>query len=568
MNTPALTLRFLLARWLPLLALALSGAAAWAQEDPPGRVATVSHLEGSVAFAPAGETEWTDALINRPITRGDRLWTDPGGRAEVHLGSAALHMGSETFLEVIALDDDVLQLSLNEGTLNVRVRQLDGGENFEITTPQLAFRATQPGDYRIDADVASGTTRVTVRSGIAVVHGAGGGALQLQAGQRMAFAGRDLAAAAWHIAGDDGLDAWAAARNHLEDRSIAARYVPRDVVGYQQLDEHGVWALDATYGPVWYPRAVAADWAPYRYGRWDWIAPWGWTWIDDAPWGFAPFHYGRWAQIGARWCWVPGQLGPRPVYAPALVAFVGGGSWNLTMGSGPGIAWFPLAPGEYWRPAYRTSAVYVRNVNRHVFGHRSAGDYFHQRRPDAITAVRVEDFNRGRPVHQHWNRGSRIDLSRAPVQVQPVLPEPRRWGGASRDERRVQPRMQPPAPGVIGRPQTRRDDHEQQQREHAARQQQAQHEHTLRQQQAARERFTRQQERQQERQQMRGRPQPQPSLPQTDAPAAVHVPPTAARDDGRERAQDRGWRGQQRREERAVQREGEGGRGRRDHRIN
>ena len=31
---------------------------------------------------------------------------------------------------------------------------------------------------------------------------------------------------------------------------------------------------------------------------WVWLRPWGWTWVDDAPWGFAPFHYGRWLWWG------------------------------------------------------------------------------------------------------------------------------------------------------------------------------------------------------------------------------------------------------------------------------
>ena len=68
-------------------------------------------------------------------------------------------------------------------------------------------------------------------------------------------------------------------------------------------------------------RYVAAGWAPYRYGRWAWVSPWGWTWIDDARWGFAPFHYGRWAYASNRWCWVPGPRYVHAVYAPALVAW-------------------------------------------------------------------------------------------------------------------------------------------------------------------------------------------------------------------------------------------------------
>ncbi|HSV35424.1 MAG TPA: DUF6600 domain-containing protein [Ramlibacter sp.] len=440
------TPRFL-SRCFALAALLLTTLGALAQADPPARVGGLSHLEGSVAYASAGETGWSDAVLNRPITQGDRVFTDPGARAEVHLGSASLHLDSQTFLEVVALDDDVLQASLHEGVVNARVRQLLGGENFEIDTPQLAFRALQPGDYRIDVDPAAGTTRVTVRSGVANVYGAGGGALQLVTGQQMAFAGRDLAQVAGRTSPVfDAFDQWAAERNRLEDQSLAARYIPRDVVGYQQLDAYGVWGQDPGYGVVWYPRVTVADWAPYRYGHWDWIAPWGWTWIDDAPWGFAPFHYGRWAQIGSRWAWVPGRLGPRPVYSPALVVFIGGqgggANWSLSIGAGPGIAWFPLAPGEAWRPTYRASPLYVRNVNRYLVVNPAGSVYHHQRRPDAITGVRLQDFNRGRPVNRVWNRVNPGDLARTPIHAQPLLPEPsRRIGDAGRG---VAPRVQPP----------------------------------------------------------------------------------------------------------------------------
>ena len=433
--------------WAALLALACVGRSALAQADPPARVATLSYMEGSVAFAPVGETEWSGAVPNRPITRGDRLWTDPGGRAEMHLGSAALHLDSQTFIAISALDSDVLQLSLNEGALSARVRQLEAGETFEVDTPQLAFRAAQAGDYRIDVDPVGGTTRVAVRSGSAAIYGAGGGRLQLNAGQQMAFSGRDLAPAALQPA-PDSFDRWAADRNREEDQSVSARYVPRDVVGYQQLDAHGDWMQDPNYGAVWYPRLTVADWAPYRYGRWEWIAPWGWTWIDDAPWGFAPSHYGRWTQIGSRWCWVPGRIAPRPVYAPALVMFVSGR--HAAPGAGPGIAWFPLAPGEAWRPTYRTSAGYLRNLNRNMALGEAPNAFIHQRRPEAITAVRTDDFNRSRPVHQHRNRVDPPELARVQIHGQPVMPQPQRAPAVPQGGLRVLPQPQreaaPPAP--------------------------------------------------------------------------------------------------------------------------
>jgi hypothetical protein len=434
MNTRHL-MRFIFFRWLPLLVFAFGAATASAQQDvdPPARVASLSQIEGSVVFAPAGETEWIDAVLNRPITRGDRLWTDRGARAELHLGSAVLHLDNQTFLDVTDLDDDVLQVSLNEGTVNARVRELARGENFEIDTPQLAFRASRPGDYRVDVDPARGTTRVTVRDGSVLVYGANGQAQELLGGQVVTFAGADLDRISVQASlPPDGFDRWAADRNRAEDESIAARYVPREVVGYQQLDTYGSWAQDPIYGVIWYPRVTVADWAPYRYGHWEFIAPWGWTWIDDAPWGFAPFHYGRWAMIGSRWAWVPGRIGPRPVYAPALVVFVGGsGGVNLSLsfGSGSGIGWFPLAPGEAWRPYYRTSPRYVTGVNRYIVGNNQVTNnyfYINQRHPSAVTAVRMEDFSGGRPVYRNRRQVDVTELDRVRIASQPTLPEPRR----------------------------------------------------------------------------------------------------------------------------------------------
>ncbi|MGZ5786484.1 MAG: DUF6600 domain-containing protein [Ramlibacter sp.] len=447
--------RFLFSRVAPLLVLLFSGAFAMAQADPPARVANLSRIEGSVVFAPAGETDWADAELNRPITRGDRVWTDPGARAELHLGSSALHLDSQSFVDVTNVDSLAFQASLNEGTANARVRDLQPGENFELDTPQLAFRASQPGDFRIDVDAKSGTTRVIVHSGSAQVFGAGGESLQMQAGEQLAFTGRDLEQVTLQVLPqDNGFDRWVADLNRREDQSVTARYVPRDVVGYQQLDAYGTWAQDANYGAVWYPTIAVADWAPYRYGHWDFIVPWGWTWVEDEPWGFAPFHYGRWAMIGSRWGWVPGRLGPRPIYSPALVAFVGGGSgvnFSLSIGGGSGIAWFPLAPGEAWHPYYRASDRYVRGINRNIVVSNTTNNFYtYQHRSDAVTAVKVDDFSRGRPVHEHWNRVSPAEMAHAPATTSLALPAAPRHFAEGRT--RVQPQGNVP-PITASRPQ-------------------------------------------------------------------------------------------------------------------
>jgi len=439
-----------LTRMLLALALAAAGAQAFAQaaSDPPGRVARLDHVEGgAVSFLPAGDDEWVDAPRNRPLTRGDQLWTDSGARAELHLGSTAVRMDARTHLQFTQLDDNRARLTVPQGTVNLRVRQLHAGEQLAVNTPNLAFTVTQPGEYRLDIDPANDTTRVTLHSGKGVVHGDNSQSRTLAAPQQLSFSGRDLAQRGVPAAPRrDDFDQWAAARDLQEDRSASARYMSRDTIGYQQLDAYGDWRTDPIYGPVWYPYMTVVNWAPYRYGHWEYILPWGWTWIDDAPWGFAPFHYGRWVLISLRWCWVPGPVVVRPVYAPALVAFVGTSGAYVSLSSGqPGMAWFPLAPGEAFRPAYRVSRHYIARVNRHQRLHD--GDrkpfYRYQRQPDAVTVVPREAFGRSRPVRGEALPIARADLGRARVVAAPSFaPERRR-----RDEdsiRRAPPDRIPP----------------------------------------------------------------------------------------------------------------------------
>src|SRR6516165_5207131 len=94
------------------------------QDDPPGRVARLGYMQGSVSFEPAGESEWVQAVPNRPMTIGDRLWADQNSRAEVELGSASIHLAPNTGLSFLNLDDRTVQIELTSGTLDIRVRNL------------------------------------------------------------------------------------------------------------------------------------------------------------------------------------------------------------------------------------------------------------------------------------------------------------------------------------------------------------------------------------------------------------------------------------------------------------
>jgi hypothetical protein len=340
----------------------------WNQDnDPPARVARMNFTQGSVSFQPGGEGDWVDAVPNRPLTTGDNLWTDRNSRAELHVGSTSIRLGSETSLTFLELDDRVLQLRLAQGSTLVRVRHFDDDDTVEIDTPNLAFMVQRTGEYRIDVGPDGQTTIVDVYQGRGEAIG-GGNNYTIVANQQASFSGDPDQGLNYDIdtlPQYDDFTRWVFDRDRREDNSVTANYVSPEMTGYEDLDDNGRWSYAGSYGPVWYPTNVPAGWAPYRFGHWAWVAPWGWTWVDDASWGFAPFHYGRWCQVGGNWAWVPGPVAVHPVYAPALVAFVGGGAGFhfSAFGGGVGVAWFPLGPGEVFVPGYHVSRAYVNQVN-------------------------------------------------------------------------------------------------------------------------------------------------------------------------------------------------------------
>ena len=224
-----------------------------------------------------------------------------------------------------------------------RVRELREGDLYEVDTPNLAFTVKEAGAFRIDVNENGDGTRVTAIRGEGEIT-AGGKTYEVHAGEQAELNGvDDPQYNVGSAPAPDDLDHWAADRDLKEENSDSAKYVSRDVPGYSDLDDNGSWREEPDYGPVWYPSTVAVGWAPYSYGYWNWVGPWGWTWVGYEPWGFAPFHYGRWAFVGGAWGWCPGPIYGRPFYGPAFVGFLGGGfGFGFGGGFGGGIGWFPL----------------------------------------------------------------------------------------------------------------------------------------------------------------------------------------------------------------------------------
>lgn len=386
-------------------------------QDPPTRAGRLGFVQGTVSFQPGGEGDWLDAVPNRPLTTGDNLWADRDGRAEVQIGSTSIRLGAQTSLTFLDLGNNVTQLRLSVGSLFFRVRHLDRDDSFEVDTPNLAFNVYEPGEYRIDVNENGDQTLARVWRGDAEITG-GGNSYRLAEGQSGTFSGTDqLAYDVGDIGDRDDFDNWCLSRDQREDHNRSARYVSADVTGYEDLDDYGQWHNVEGYGNVWSPSGVAGDWAPYRYGHWAYVGPWGWSWVEDEPWGFAPFHYGRWAFAGGGWCWVPGQIAVAPVYSPALVAFVGGGGFSVGVGGGVGVGWFPLGPSDVFVPWYRTSPRYVENVNvtntrisvtqvtnvyRNVtVNHVTNITYVNQRVNNSVTVVNHDTFVNGGSVRNN-----------------------------------------------------------------------------------------------------------------------------------------------------------------------
>jgi hypothetical protein len=442
------TLPFLL-----VLTLALGLGQVWAQEgdtpevDPPDRAARLSIIEGNVTLQPAGEQSWAPAMLNRPLTTGDKIYTERDARAEIQVARAAIRLADDTEFSFQNLDDERIQMRLTNGVMRVNVRALNNGERMEVATPNITLSLLQPGTYRVEVYDSGETTVVKVSDGEAKVTGPSQNVM-VRAGHSVSFTGTDKVTAEFYTLGEpDEFDTWTGERERRDYlASSRSEYVSPDVTGYQDLEEHGTWSTDPTYGNVWTPSNVGVGWSPYSYGRWAWVAPWGWTWVDNSPWGYAPYHYGRWAHVSNRWCWVPGPRHVRPVYAPALVG------WNDSRHGY--VSWFPLGPGDVYSPNGRYSRRYLERVNmsntqvartalEEVIERRARGVKYHNRAaPGAVTTVARETFT---SAEQVGDRRIRVDdqnfsRSRATTEspdIAPVIAS--RLGGTPNTRMRTAP---------------------------------------------------------------------------------------------------------------------------------
>lgn len=414
-----------------LISMIALGASAFA--DPPGRVARLAEYAGEVQVASAQEP-WQSAYRNLVVTAGDNLWVSDNGRAELDVGPIQVWLAGGTNVYFEQFDDHSVVARMASGVLAVRIRQWEPKDAMRIATPHGEVSFVQPGLYIVSAGDGGSPSVTTTRFGQSELN-INGRVQWVSSGETFSFDQNGARFDRFAYGGNawGAFESWVSARDRRIDR-WEQRNRGRDVnpwmIGVRDLDDHGYWESHYEYGRVWYPRNVSYDWAPYRYGRWSWVQPWGWTWVDDAPWGFAPFHYGRWVRVGGRWAWCPGSYVGRAVYAPALVTFFGGSNWRVSDSTGPSYAWVPLGWNEPYVPWYTYTPTYWRQVNR-PYVRNSAEDpwrppgYVHARVPGAVTAIAAGALVPGRPVSQYAIRNiAEADLRSAPpARMGEVVPQ-------------------------------------------------------------------------------------------------------------------------------------------------
>ncbi len=420
--------------------------------DPPDRAARLAYLKGDVSMQPSGEDEWAPRCSTARDHRRQGL--DRGGRVEIQVGRSARSPGWRNSFSFLDLGDDTVQMRMTAGTLILDVQRAAGPRaDRDRHAQHRAGDPLRPGSYRVEVNDAGDATTVKIGKGEAEANGPSTNTL-VHDGQAVTFRGIDELVADTRTLGPaDEFDRWSMDRERRDDRvatSRTAEYVSPDVTGYDDLDEYGSWSSEPEYGYVWTPTRVVLGWSPYRFGRWVWVSPWGWSWVDDSPWGYAPFHYGRWAHVRNRWCWVPGPRHVRAVYAPALVGWVGS--------RGNYVSWVPLGPRDVYRPGHRFSRHYWERVNfanarnvdrtrvRDVFDRRGGPDDFNNRSiPDGVTAVPRASFAGAQRVGERRVRFNEREMAghdgngdnRPGPRVTPVRES--RLGGVTRANPRIPP---------------------------------------------------------------------------------------------------------------------------------
>jgi hypothetical protein len=433
-----------------------------AQDDPPPAAGRLSIVNGTVSIQFAGSDDWGQAYLNYPVGPGDRIFTDSDGRAEIQLGRTYVRIGPNSDVTFVDVDESGITFGVAQGAMHIRTRGLWDRQSLYVQTPSGSTTVNGPADFRVDVYPGQQTAIFTNYYGDVYISGANGFGMDTGPGQALELVGTNPVYPQWlQPANLDDLDRWSERRDQQIAQVTSFRYVNPELPGAEDLDTYGQWTPGTDYGDMWFPE-VPPGWSPYHNGHWVNHVPWGWVWVEDEPWGYAPFHFGRWVTYRGRWGWIPGPRAERPVWSPALVVFAGG----IQIGGGGVSAWFPLGPGEPYRPWYPCSPRYIDRVNisniqesrqvhvektyvnivniTNVTNVTNVTNITYVNRTVGVTAMRQQDFAAGRPVAQTAVHVDPQQMARVQVLARPEA-VPTREATISRPPAR-------PVPVAVARP--------------------------------------------------------------------------------------------------------------------
>jgi hypothetical protein len=383
---------------------------------PDHGVARIAFMNGNVSVRRGDSGDLVAAIMNVPLTIGDRLVTADGARAEVQFDAVNLiRLGPATEVRFSELAYHRYQIQVATGTTSFRVLR-DNDAQIEISTPTVSVRPATKGVYRVTVK-PDGTSEITVRSGDAEIFGPKGSE-QLHAGHTMLTRGspNDPEFQVVSTSPEDEFDHWAASRDRIYLNARSPQYVSPDVYGTEDMDQNGRWVNDGSYGNVWVPQ-VDPGWAPYQCGRWVWLDFYGWTWQPCEAWGWAPFHYGRWYMGVYGWSWWPGPVVATAFWHPALVGFFGFGAPGIGVGFGFGFAnvgWVPLAPFERFQAWYGPGYYGGFRGGFNVVQNANVGSVYRNARvANGVSAMHAGEFGRANVSSANLVRPTAGEMARA-----------------------------------------------------------------------------------------------------------------------------------------------------------
>lgn len=119
--------------------------------------------------------EWVPAESGMPVTEGDQIRVDGGGRVEIRVrGGAVVRLDEESTVDILALEKGFVQLFMPEGDLHAI---LPGGKRvgLEIETPFASLRAASKAVFRLSISGEEDAAEIAVSRGEVYVDSIRGG---------------------------------------------------------------------------------------------------------------------------------------------------------------------------------------------------------------------------------------------------------------------------------------------------------------------------------------------------------------------------------------------------------